>query len=138
MIDTTNTTATTFAENTDWIIGGKISQMPISLAVVKPMPMDKDRAAMVIFLWEKPQSATIWIPEVKIVPNIIMVQPPRTASGREAKKLPTGGRSPAKIMQAAPVIIVKRFTTFVMFIRPTFCEKEVTGGQPKRPEIKEP
>lgn len=49
-METTNTTATTLAENTDWITGGNISQIPASLAVVKPMPMDKDSAAMVIFL----------------------------------------------------------------------------------------
>lgn len=39
------------------------------------------------------------------------------------------------IIQTAPVIIVKRFTTFVMATRPTFCENEVTGGHPNNPEI---
>ena len=58
--------------------------------------------------------------EVKIVPNIIMVHPPRTASGSEAKKLPIGGSKPAIIIQTAPVIIVNLFITFVMAIRPTF------------------
>ena len=75
---------------------------------------------MVMFLWVKPALAIISIPDVRMVPNIIMVHPPNTESGREAKKFPTGGSSPARIMHTAPVIIVKRFTTFVMAIRPTF------------------
>ena len=86
---------------------------------------------------ENPHLAIIWIPEVKMEPNIIIVQPPRTDWGREAKKFPTGGSSPARIMQAAPVMIVNRLTTFVMAIRPTFWEKEVTGGQPNRVDMAE-
>ena len=44
MIDTTNTTATTFAENTDWITSGKMCQRSISLAAVNPTPTDNDNA----------------------------------------------------------------------------------------------
>ena len=40
-------------------------------------------------------------------------------------------------MQPAPVAIVKRLTTLVMLIRPTFCEKDVTGGHPNSAEIAE-
>ena len=49
-----------------------------------------------------------------------------------AKKLPTIGKHPANIMITAPVMIVNLFTTLVMAISPTFCEKDVTGGHPKR------
>ena len=59
------------------------------------------------------------------------------SNGREAKKLPIGGKRPARIMQPAPVAIVKRLTTLVMLIRPTFCEKDVTGGHPNSAEIAE-
>ena len=46
--DTTNTTATTFAENTDCTSSGKISHMPISLAVVKPMPTARERETIAL------------------------------------------------------------------------------------------
>ena len=72
-----------------------------------------------------------------MVPNIMVVHPPRTHWGREAKNCPTGGRRPARSIIIAPVAIVKRFTTFVIAIRPTFCEKEVTGQQPKSAEMEE-
>ena len=49
-METTNTTATTFAANTDWITEGKICHRSVSLAAVKPMPMARDREAIVIFL----------------------------------------------------------------------------------------
>ena len=96
-----------------------------------PIPTASEREAIVIFLCEKPHLEIIWIPEVRIVPNIMIVHPPNTDSGREATKFPMGGSSPARIIHTAPVMIVTRFTTFVIVISPTFCEKEVTGGQPK-------
>ena len=64
----------------------------------------------------------------------MIVHPPSTASGKDAKKFPTGGSRPARIMHAAPVIMVNRLTTFVILTSPTFCEKEVTGGQPNNAE----
>ena len=103
-METTNTTATTFSANTDCTSDGKIAQMPLSLAVVNPIPTARDKDTIVIFLCEKPHSAIICTPDVRIVPNIM---------------------------------IVKRFTTFVIATRPTFCEKEVTGGQPNNPEMAE-
>ena len=136
-MERTNTTATTFSENTDWTIAGAVFQIRISLALVNPIPMDRDSAVMVMFLWVYPHLEIICIPEVRMVPNIMIVHPPRTDSGRDEKKFPTGGRRPARIMQSAPVIIVKRFTTFVMATNPTFWEKDVTGGQPKIAEIVE-
>ena len=72
-----------------------------------------------------------------MVPNIMMVHPPRTHWGKEEKNCPTGGRSPARSIMAAPLAMVKRLTTLVMAMRPTFCEKEVTGQQPKRAEMEE-
>ena len=72
------------------------------------------------------------MPDNRICPNIMIVQPPSTASGIDEKNRPIGGINPARIMDTAPVMIVKRFTTFVIAIRPTFWEKEVTGGQPNK------
>ena len=134
-MDITNTTATQFAEKTSWMTCGKILQMSISLAEVKPIPTASDSATMVTFLWEKPALEIIWIPLTMMVPNIIKVHPPSTDSGRLAKKLPTGGSRPASIMQTAPVIRVKRLTTPVMLTKPTFWLKEVTGGQPNSDEM---
>ena len=99
--------------------------------------MAREREAITIFLWENPQEAIICIPETTMVPNIMMVHPPRTHWGREAKNCPTGGRRQARSIIIAPVAIVKRFTTFVIAISPTFCEKEVTGQQPKSAEMEE-
>ena len=127
---TTNTTATTLDANTSCTILGKIFQSPSSDAAVNPIPIARDNATIVIFLWVNPHFAIISTPEVIIVPNIIIVHPPKTDSGSDAKKFPTGGISPARIIHTAPVIIVKRLTTLVIFTSPTFCEKEVTGGQP--------
>ena len=110
-------------------------QIWVSLAEVKPMPMASDSATMVTLRWEKPALEIIWMPLTRMVPNIISVQPPSTDSGRLAKKLPIGGSNPARIMQPAPVMMVKRLTTPVMLISPTFWLKEVTGGQPNRPEM---
>ena len=95
-------------------------QMLFSVLEVKPIPTAKERDAMTIFLWLKPQEAIICIPETTMLPNIMMVHPPKTLWGRDAKKCPTGGRSPAKSIATAPVAMVKRFTTLVMAIRPTF------------------
>ena len=113
-------------------------QMLLSVLEVNPIPTAKEREAMTIFLWLKPQEAIICIPDTTMLPNIMMVHPPKTLWGREAKKCPTGGRSPAKSMATAPVAMVKRFTTLVIAIRPTFWEKEVTGAQPKSPEMLDP
>ena len=136
-MDMINTTATIFCAKTDCMIDGKIFQIPLSLAVVNPIPTARERETIVIFLCEKPQEAIICTPDVRIEPNIIMVHPPTTESGSEAKKFPIGGSSPARIIHTAPVIMVKRFTTFVMATSPTFCEKDVTGGHPNREEIVE-
>ena len=58
-IDITNTTATTFAENTDCTISGKTFHKSISLAAVNPIPTDSDKAAIVIFLCVNPAFAII-------------------------------------------------------------------------------
>ena len=99
------------------------------------MPKDREMAAMVTLRWFKPAAAIIWMPLTMMAPNIITVQPPSTGAGREAKKAPMGWNMLARIMQAAPVMMVKRFTTRVMAIRPTFWLKEVMGVQPKREEM---
>lgn len=41
-MDMINTTATTFYAKTDCMIDGKISQIPLSLAVVNPIPDSKN------------------------------------------------------------------------------------------------
>lgn len=45
-IDMINTTATTFSAKTDCMIDGKISQIPLSLAVVNPIPTARERETM--------------------------------------------------------------------------------------------
>ena len=82
--------------------------------------MLKDNAAMVIFRCEKPHLLIICKPLTTIVPNIIMVQPPSTASGSVASNAPKNGKMPAKIIIPAPVAMVNRLTTFVMATNPTF------------------
>ena len=42
-MDMINTTATTFSAKTDCMIDGNISQMPLSLAVVNPIPTASER-----------------------------------------------------------------------------------------------
>ena len=69
-----------------------------------------------------------------MLPNIMIVQPPSTASGNVASAVPTAGTNPAMIIMIAPIKIVKRFTTFVMATRPTFWLKDVIGIQPNRPD----
>lgn len=86
-IETTNTTATALAEKTDWAIFGKRCHISVSLAVVKPMTIGSDRAAIVIFLWVKSAFGSISVSEVRMVPNIIMVHPPRTTSEERSIRL---------------------------------------------------
>lgn len=52
---------------------------------VKPMPTASDSAAMRMLRCEKPARAIIWKPLTMMLPNIMMVQPPSTASGSDAK-----------------------------------------------------
>ena len=42
-MDMINTTATTLYAKTDSMIDGKISQIPLSLAVVNPIPTSRER-----------------------------------------------------------------------------------------------
>ena len=67
-------------------------------------------------------------------PNIITVQPPSTAWGRELKNAPRGGNNDARIRISAPVSMVKRLITPVIVTSPTFWLKEVRGGHPKHPD----
>ena len=69
-----------------------------------------------------------------MLPNIMMVQPPSTASGRVANTAPKNGNIPARIIMQAPTPMTIRFTTFVMAISPTFWLKEVTGRHPRIPD----
>ena len=66
-----------------------------------------------------------------ILPNIMMVQPPSTASGSDENTTLITGKNAARIMMTAPVAMALRFTTFVMTTRPMFCENDVMGKQPK-------
>ena len=101
---------------------------------VNPMPTASDSAAIVMLRCEKPALAIIWKPLTMMLPNIMTVQPPSTASGSEANTRLTAGTNPASTSTAAPVAMARRFTTPVMATSPTFCEKEVTGEQPKQPD----
>ena len=126
---TRNTTATQFCANTLWISSGKFANRADTC--VKPMPTASDSAAMRMLRCEKPARAIIWKPLTMMLPNIMMVQPPSTASGSDAKITLITGRNAARIMMTAPVAMALRFTTFVMATRPTFCENDVIGRQPK-------
>ena len=63
------------------------------------------------------------------MPNIMMVQPPSTASGREANTRLTKIRPPERI--------TLRLTTLVIATRPMFCANEVNGRQPNKPDTEE-
>ena len=69
-----------------------------------------------------------------MLPNIIIVQPPSTASGSVASSEPRIGNTPARIIITAPVAIAKRLTTLVMATRPTFWLNDVIGRQPNTDE----
>lgn len=129
---TKNTTATQLSANTFCSISG--SRTKISDTWVNPMPIESDSAAIRMLRCVNPARAIIWKPLTMILPNIIMVQPPSTASGNEENTTLMTGRNAARIMMMAPVAIARRFTTFVMATKPTFCEKLVIGRQPKHAE----
>ena len=82
--------------------------------------MERESAAMLIFLWEYPHWLIILTPLTTMEPNIIRVQPPRTASGSEARMTPKAGMNPARIIMPAPQAMAFLFTTLVMAMSPTF------------------
>src|SRR5699024_1753422 len=97
--------------------------------------MQKARDTMIMVLSSNSHSFSILIPSYIIEPNIITVQPPSTAWGRELKKAPSGGKREARIRINAPVKMVNRLITPVIVTNPTFWLNEVRGGHPKQPEI---
>lgn len=118
MIAVKNTTATQFSANTERMMLGKMSKM--AGTCVNPSPMLKDNADIVIFRCVNPHFPIICNPLITIVPNIMIVQPPKTALGNVASNAPTTGKIPARIMITAPVAMTKRLTTFVIATSPTF------------------
>ena len=131
MIATTKTPATQLAAKTSWNSCGVLTKM--SLTCVKPMPIDKLKAAMVRLRCVKPARSIIWKPATTILPNIMIVQPPKTASGRLLKTAATAGTKAAATKMMAPVAIARRLTTPVRPIKPTFWLKEVMGVEPRQP-----
>ena len=107
----------------------------MSGAEVNPSPMLSDRLAIIMLRCENPQRAIMPKLAKTMLPNIISVQPPRTHCGIVANKAPIGGKSPQRMRITAPVAMVKRLITFDKAARPTFCENDVMGVQPNRPEI---
>ena len=71
------TTATQFSAKTVFTSSGKMLNSP--LACVKPIPMLSESEEIIRFLWLNPHFAVIPNPAKRMEPNIIMVQPPRTA-----------------------------------------------------------
>ena len=71
------TTATQLSANTVRTISGKILNMPV--ADVKPRPTLSERLTMTMLRWEKPVRAIMPKPAKRMLPNIMMVQPPNTA-----------------------------------------------------------
>ena len=101
---------------------------------VSPTPIANASDTMTIVRSSNSHSLSILIPSYIIEPNIITVQPPRTACGRELKNAPSGGKSDDKIKINAPIKIVNRLMTCVIVTSPTFWLKEVNGRHPKQPE----
>lgn len=128
IIETINTTATQFSANTVSTIFGKMEK--ISGTCVKPIPILNESAAIVIFLCVYPHFPIICKPLTTMLPNIISVQPPRTASGRVASNEPKNGKMPASSIITAPAAIANLLTTLVIATRPTFWLNEVIGRQP--------
>ena len=132
IIETINTTATQFCAKTVCTICGKILNK--SSHCVNPSPTLSDNAAITIFLCENPHLLIICRPLTTIVPNIIIVQPPSTASGSVERMAPKAGNIPAIIIITAPVAMVNLFTTFVIATSPTFWLNDVIGRQPNTDE----
>ena len=128
---TRNTRATLLPANTLCSRGGKFTKMPVTCE--NPMPMASEIAATVMFFCEKPAPAIIWKPDTMMLPNIMIVQPPSTASGRLANTVPTKGTQPARMRIAAPQATARRLITWVIAMRPMFWANEVSGEQPKTP-----
>ena len=87
---------------------------------VRPTPMQKARDTIIMVRSSNTHSFSIFIPSYMMEPNIITVQPPSTAWGRELKKAPRGGNREARIRMRAPMRMVKRLITLVIVTRPTF------------------
>ena len=132
--DTTKTPATAFPLKISPTACGK-QEKKFPEVWVKPTPIQKDRETMIIVRSSNTHSFNILIPSYMIEPNIITVQPPNTDCGIELNKAPNGGNKDARIKIIAPIKIVKRLITPVIVTKPTFCEKDVSGRQPKQPEI---
>ena len=73
-------------------------------------------------------------PANRMLPNIMIVQPPSTACGIVVRAAPIAGNTPPIIITTAPTPIVKRLTTPDMAARPTFWLNDVIGVQPNRPD----
>ena len=59
------------------------------------MPTASDSAAMVMLRCVNPARAIIWKPLTMMLPNIMMVQPPSTASGSDENTTLITGRNAA-------------------------------------------
>ena len=89
--------------------------------------------AMSVLRWSMPASCIMRTPDIIIEPNMMTVQPPSTQSGGVVKNAPKGGNRPPRIIASAPNMIVKRLTTWVIEMRPTFWLNDVMGEQPNTP-----
>ena len=102
-------------------------------ACVTPTPRQMEVAAMSVLRWSMPASCIMRTPDIIIEPNMMTVQPPSTQSGSVVKNAPMGGNRPPRIIAGAPNMIVKRLTTWVIEMRPTFWLNDVMGEQPNTP-----
>lgn len=82
---------------------------------------------MSVLRWSMPASCIMRTPDIIIEPNMMTVQPPSTQSGSVVKNAPMGGNRPPRIIASAPNMIVKRLTTWVIEMRPTFWLNDVMG-----------
>ena len=102
------------------------SSLKKPLACVTPTPRQMEVAAMSVLRWSMSASCIMRTPDIIIEPNMMTVQPPSTQLGSVVKNAPMGGNRP-------PNMIVKRLTTWVIEMRPTFWLNDVMGEQPNTP-----
>ena len=102
---------------------GKLSQIPISVVVVKPTQIDILSATISRFLWVKPAVAIISTPDTRICPRTIIIMPPIIGLGTELMNRAIGGKNPARIRMRPPTLAALRLMTFklgnIRFLRPS-------------------
>ena len=104
----------------------------------KPSPKDKAIAKITMLRRFQFTSDSIEMPAATTMPNMTITPPPKTSIGTEEITAPTFGTKPQRIRNIAPIVTTARLITPVIAIRPTFCEKDVFGNAPNKPDTAVP